>query len=63
MLKTIRVGENIGYNYNTPQSVLQAWLAKPDTKNNIEGDYRYFGLSMTIDASTGRKFFTIIVTK
>jgi uncharacterized protein YkwD len=41
------VSENIAYNYNT-QAVLNAWLASPSHKANIEGDHTHFGIALKI---------------
>lgn len=57
------VTENIAFNYNTPQSVLNAWLASEAHKANLEGDYTHFGLSIRENPSTGKKYFTNIFAK
>jgi uncharacterized protein YkwD len=57
-----RVGENIAYNYSTPNSTLNAWLGSPGHKENIEGDYTDFGLSITIGTNQ-RKYITLILIK
>ena len=57
-----RVGENIAYNYNTPQSVVNAWLNSPTHKENIEGDYTHFGISIRTN-SNGKKYYTNIFVK
>ena len=58
-----KVGENVAYNYKTSEAVLRAWLDSPGHKENIEGDYTHFGLSVTIDAQTGKKYYTNIFIK
>ncbi len=40
------VSENIAYNYSTPEAALNAWLASPGHKENIEGDFTHFGISI-----------------
>jgi uncharacterized protein YkwD len=57
------VTENVAFNYNTPQSVLNAWLASEAHKTNLEGDYTHFGLSIRENPSTGKKYFTNIFAK
>ncbi len=56
------VGENIAYNYNTPESALTAWLNSPTHKENIEGDYTNFGISIRVN-SEGKKYYTNIFVK
>lgn len=57
-----RVGENIGYNYQTPESTLAAWLNSPGHKQNIEGNYTDFGLSIT-QGITNKIYITLILIK
>lgn len=57
-----RVGENIAYNYSTPQSALVAWLDSPTHKECIEGDYTHFGISIRLN-SEGKKYYTNIFIK
>ncbi|MBB1193367.1 CAP domain-containing protein [Flavobacterium sp. SOK18b] len=52
------VSENVAYNYSTPQSVLNAWLASPGHKAVIEGNFTHFGLAVKEHPTTGRKYFT-----
>jgi len=56
------VGENIAYNYSTPQAALIAWLDSPTHKKCIEGDYTHFGISIRINAE-GKKYYTNIFVK
>jgi len=56
------VGENIAYNYNSPQAALDAWLKSPAHKANIEGSYTHFGLAIRISAD-GKKYYTNIFAK
>ena len=58
-----RVGENIAYNYQTAESAMSAWLNSPSHKANIEGDYTHLGISVTVDAETGRKYYTNMFIK
>lgn len=56
------VSENIAYNYSTPKAALDAWLRSPSHKENIEGNYTHFGLSIRVDAD-GKKYYTNIFAK
>ncbi|UWY27797.1 CAP domain-containing protein [Flavobacterium sp. TR2] len=58
-----KVGENVAYNYKTPEAAVRAWLESPGHKENIEGDFTHFGLSVTTDAATGKKYYTNIFVK
>jgi uncharacterized protein YkwD len=58
-----KVGENVAYNYKTSEAALRAWLDSPGHKANIEGDYTHFGIAVTTDASTGKKYYTNIFAK
>lgn len=57
-----KIGENVAYNYKTSQAALKAWLESAGHKENIEGDYTHFGISVTTDSS-GRKYYTNIFVK
>ena len=56
------VGENIAYNYSTPQSAFDAWLSSPEHKANIEGDFTHFGISIRADLA-GKKYYNNIFAK
>ncbi len=58
-----KVGENVAYNYKTSEAAVKAWLDSPGHKENIEGDYTHFGLSVTTDPKTGKKYYTNIFAK
>lgn len=58
-----KVGENVAYNYKTSEAALRAWLDSPGHKANIEGDYTHFGLSVSIDPKSGKKYYTNIFVK
>ncbi len=58
-----KVGENVAYNYKTPEAAVRAWLESPGHKDNIEGDFTHFGLSVTTDNATGKKYYTNIFAK
>lgn len=57
------VSENIAYNYSTPQAVLNAWLASPGHKENIEGNFTHFGIAIKENPATGKKYYTNIFAK
>ncbi len=56
------VGENIAYNYNSPQAAVDAWLKSPSHKSNIEGNFTHFGISIRVNAD-GKKYYTNIFAK
>jgi uncharacterized protein YkwD len=58
-----KVGENVAYNYKTSEAAVRAWLDSPGHKENIVGDFTHFGLSVTTDAKTGKKYYTNIFAK
>lgn len=58
-----KVGENVAYNYKTPEAALKAWLDSQGHRENIEGDFTHFGLSVTTDPATGKKYYTNIFVK
>jgi uncharacterized protein YkwD len=63
MLGAKTVGENVAYNYSTPQAALNAWLNSPGHKENIVGNYTHFGISIRESAVTGKKYYTNIFAK
>lgn len=62
-LSATATGENIAYNYNSAQSVFDAWITSSFHKKNIEGDFTHFGISIKTDSKTGRKYYTNIFAK
>jgi uncharacterized protein YkwD len=62
VLAAKRVGENVAFNYNSPQSVVNAWLNSPTHKENIEGNYTHFGISIRKNPD-GKKYYTNIFVK
>lgn len=63
VLGAVRVGENIAYNFSTPNAALHAWLNSPGHKANLEGDYTHFGISISIHPVTGKKYYTNMFMK
>lgn len=57
------VSENIAYNYAQPVSAFNAWLLSPTHKENIEGDFSHFGISIRQDPATGKKYYVNIFAK
>lgn len=57
------VGENIAYNYNTPEAALKAWLNSASHKQNIEGNFTHFGIAIRENATTGKKYYTNIFVR
>ncbi|MDR6844402.1 CAP domain-containing protein [Flavobacterium granuli] len=62
-LGALRVSENIAYNYNSAQGAFDAWMNSPGHRENIEGDFTHFGLSIRENPINGRKYFTNIFVK
>ncbi|WP_366525139.1 CAP domain-containing protein [Flavobacterium sp.] len=54
------VGENIAYNFNTPEGAVSAWLKSASHKENIEGNFTHFGIAIRENATTGKKYYTNI---
>jgi len=51
-------GENVAVNYNTPQSVMTAWMNSPGHRRNIlNARYRYIGVG-GVEGSGGRIYST-----
>jgi uncharacterized protein YkwD len=63
VLSAKNVAENVAYNYKTSEAVLKAWLASPGHKKNIEGKYTHFGISVSTDPATGKKYYTNIFAR
>jgi uncharacterized protein YkwD len=62
VLRAKSVAENIAYNYNSPQTAVDAWLKSPGHKANIEGNFTHFGLAVKVNAD-GKKYYTNIFAK
>lgn len=60
VLGAVNVSENVAYNYITPEGALHAWLQSPSHKATIEGNFTHFGVSVSVDPETGRKYYTNI---
>ncbi len=63
VLGAVRVGENIAYNFSSPASALNAWKNSPGHKANLDGDYTHFGISISINPATGKKYYTNMFMK
>ena len=63
VLGAVKVNENVAYNFMTSGSALNAWLNSPGHKANIEGNFTHFGISIRVDAETGKKYYTNIFIK
>ena len=63
VLDATRVAENIAYNYQTPESAMSAWLNSPEHNSNIEGDFTHIGISITVDETSGKKYYTNMFIK
>lgn len=58
VLGAVKVAENVAYNYNNANSVLNAWLNSPDHKKNLDGNYTHIGISISVNTSNGKKYYT-----
>lgn len=63
VLGAIKVGENIAFNFSTPIAALHAWKNSPGHKANLDGDYTHFGISITVNPTNGKKYYTNIFMK
>lgn len=63
VLGATKVGENIAYNFSTPNAAMYAWLNSPGHKANLDGDYTHFGISITVNPSNGKKYYTNMFMK
>jgi uncharacterized protein YkwD len=61
-LGALKVGENVAYNFDSPQIALNAWINSTSHKVNLEGDYTHFGISIR-ENEKGQKFYTNIFIK
>ena len=61
-VKASAVSENVAYGYNSAQAVVEAWLRSEGHKNNIEGDFTHFGISVK-EANNGKMYFTNIFVR
>ncbi len=61
VMNAAEVRENIAYNYPTA-SVIGAWLASSNHRENMEGDFTHIGVSVQTD-QLGKKYHTAIFVK
>jgi uncharacterized protein YkwD len=57
------VGENVASGYSTAQAALDAWIASPAHKKNIEGNFTHFGIAIRENPVNGKKYYTNIFVK
>jgi uncharacterized protein YkwD len=57
------VSENIAYNYNSAKGAFDAWLKSEGHKQNIEGNFTHFGISIRENPTNGKKYYTNIFVK
>ena len=55
-------GENIATGYKTAKAAYDAWMASTQHKSNIEGDFNYAAIAVSV-SSNGTNFFTHIFVK
>jgi uncharacterized protein YkwD len=58
-----KVAENVAYNYMTAESAFAAWKNSPGHRANMEGDFTHFGISVSVDPQTNRKYYTNMFMK
>jgi uncharacterized protein YkwD len=63
VLGAVQVSENVAYNFQSNEGVLNAWLLSDGHKENLEGDYTHFGISIKINPANGKKYYTNIFMK
>lgn len=63
VLGAVDVSENLAYNYNTNNAAFNAWINSESHKENIEGDYTHFGISIKTNPDNGKKYYTNIFMK
>ena len=63
VLGATKVNENVAFNYVSADTALQAWLASPGHRANIEGEFTHFGISIRENSVTGKKYYTNIFIK
>lgn len=63
VLGAVKVSENVAYNFQSNEGVLNAWLLSDGHKENIEGDFTHFGISVKTNPTNGRKYYTNIFMK
>ena len=63
VLKAKKVSENIAYNFNSAKGAFDAWLKSESHKENIEGDFTHFGISIRENPANGKKYYTNIFVK
>jgi uncharacterized protein YkwD len=63
VLGAVQVSENVAYNFQSNQGVLNAWLLSDGHKENLEGNYTHFGISIKINPANGKKYYTNIFMK
>ena len=56
------VAENVAYGYRTSQAAVNAWLKSKGHRENIEGEFTHFGISVREDEN-GKNYFTNIFIK
>lgn len=57
------VTENIAYNFNSAKGAFDAWIKSEGHRQNIEGDFTHFGISIRENPINGRKYYTNIFAK
>jgi uncharacterized protein YkwD len=63
VLGAVKVGENVAYNFDSPEGVLNGWMLSPGHKKNLDGIYTHIGISTTTNPINGKKYYTNIFMK
>jgi uncharacterized protein YkwD len=58
----VSAGENIAWNFKTPEGLVAAWMRSAGHKENILGDFTHFGISATRN-SAGTYYVTNLFLK
>lgn len=56
------VSENVGYGYRTADAVVKAWINSDGHRENIEGNFTHFGISVEQDEER-KNYFTNIFAR
>ncbi|SHF60563.1 Cysteine-rich secretory protein family protein [Salegentibacter echinorum] len=59
VLNAKAIGENVAYGYRTANAVVDAWIESEGHRENLEGNFTHFGISVERDEA-GRYYFTNI---
>lgn len=58
----VAVAENVGFGYDSPEEVVNAWLESPEHRDVIDGNYTVAGIGIRED-SFGTNWITLILLR